>query len=133
LSIATFFYYYYIFLLQTQTLVLYCQFQFSCAMPWELCQMQYLMAVEQGECSKYSDWATGWTFQDSNPGRGKRLFSSRYPHCLCGPHSPLFSVGWGGPLFLGVKLQGLQTDHSSPSSSVFKPCTVTASSMFIAL
>jgi hypothetical protein len=32
--------------------------------------------MELGSCSRYSDWAIGWTVQGSNLGRDKRFISS---------------------------------------------------------
>ena len=44
------------------------------------------------DCSRYSDWATGWTVRVSNPGRGKRFsFFTKRPELSCGPPSFPFS------------------------------------------
>jgi hypothetical protein len=48
-----------------------------------------------------SDWATGWTFRGSIPGKGKKFFfSSKRPDRLWDPHSFLVSEYWGS--FRGV-------------------------------
>jgi hypothetical protein len=51
----------------------------------------------------------------SNPGRGKRFFSSpKRPDQLCDSHGLLFNEYWGS--FLGVKWPGHEVSHWSQSS-----------------
>jgi hypothetical protein len=63
--------------------------------------------------------------------QGKRLFCSRCPHLPQQPTQssiPLYGKGGGSP-FHGGEVVGASKwppDHSCPSSSAFRPCTVTA-------
>ena len=70
-------------------------------------------------CSRYSDWATGYTIRASKPSWGKKFFSSVIrSDRLWGPPSLLFS-GYRGYLS-GVKRPGPEVDHSSVSRAEVK-------------
>jgi hypothetical protein len=52
---------------------------------------QYQLLRKPGRYSRYSDWATGWTLRNSNPGIGKKTISSpELSDILWGPIGILF-------------------------------------------
>jgi hypothetical protein len=74
--------------------------------------------VKRRQRRRYSVYATGWTVCGSNPGSVKIFSSTKRPHQLYGPPSPLFS--WHLNCFPGVKRLGREADLSSPSRAEVK-------------
>ena len=86
-----------------------------CLKPWE-----------PGQWSRYSDYATGWAIQRSNPSRGKTFFSPpKRPDRLWGSLCFLFSWYWSS--FPGINHPGLQVDCLPPSAEVNSECSFTFS------
>ena len=64
-------------------------------MKFDIVELRYFcpnrnLITEQGKCSRYSNWATGWTIQGSNLCREK-YFSPERENLLWGPPSLLFN------------------------------------------
>jgi len=72
------------------------------------------------QCSRYSDYATGWAIRYLNPRITKTFFSSAEPpDRTWGPPILLLLSGWRG-LFKGLKIPRREVEHSPPSSAEIK-------------
>ena len=71
---------------------------------------------QRGQSGQYSNKATGWTPWDSNPGKGKRMFSSPIrPNRLWGDHPNSY---WYSGYFPEVKRPGREADQANTSIAV---------------
>ena len=79
------------------------------------CSLIFLDLIILTECSRYSNYATGWTVWDSIFGGDRRFFSAG-----SGTHPASYSEGTGGVLARGLKQPGRDVYKQTPSSAVEK-------------